>query len=275
MILKRSASSYVEIEEIIRGFKLWSWSIHLSIGCFLFGSIFTFSNHQGLFSKWSLVVWKRWLVSQSEQCSPSRPGESLQSREVASPRGESTHVPNASVHAHSCSHTCTGSTDVRTHGYALVREPWQTGSLMATVTHSRGRHIWLVPSPRLFTSVSTVSLRTLKGTEPQQRPCLICYPINDAIREKGTREIHTQRGEERRGPGTAILGNARLPGCTWSWKTGSPRISFFMSYLKSGRLKALFKNLGGPHLHLLDNPNIQYKHSTQSTTNSTYTLLEP
>lgn len=39
-----------------------------------------------------------------------------------------------------------------------------------------------------------------------------------------------------------------------------------MSCSESDRLKALFKNRGGPHLHPPDNPSLQDKHWAHSTT---------
>ena len=72
----------------------------------LWRSTFTFSNHQGLFSKWSLVTWKSWLASQTEQLSPSRPGKSQSTWGMQ--QCVYTHARSPSsvhIHTHTCVHT--------------------------------------------------------------------------------------------------------------------------------------------------------------------------
>lgn len=212
------------------------------------------------------MAWKSWLVSQREQRSPSRPGESP---------GHMGNSPMCTIFLHTHAHIPTPAGSVQTFtlkGLPLSLSHGRQGCWRPpSHTHGQGGYIYLVPSPRLCTSVSTVSLRTLKGTGLQWKWCFICLPINKLWEKKEPeRAIHRERMREgvreRRGPTTAIKRDTRLPGSTWSWEIGSTRISLFMSYLKSDRLKALFKNLGGPCLHLPDYPNIpKYKHSSQLT----------
>ena len=97
----------------------------------LWGSTFTFSNHQGLFSKWSLVTWKSWLASQTEQLSPSRPGES-----------QSTWGMRQCVYTHARSPS---SVHMCTHIPAPVHEAEPTGSPNTTIPHCWPNHIWCVP----------------------------------------------------------------------------------------------------------------------------------